>query len=273
MQIAVFVDAGYLYAQGSSLLAGRKASRNSITLLVCNVLESLAETARKIAPSARLLRIYWYDGLPRDGRLRKEQKEIARASDAKLRLGSINSRGQQKGVDSLIVTDIIELARNRAISDALLLAGDEDIRVGIQIAQTCGVRVHLLGLGMGSQSPDLVQEADTHFEWRSADVTQWMTVQPAAANVARTPGALRDGDFEAVAIEAVETAIDSLEQQSRLEEYAKYAAENGDRIPSETDRPTLARLRNRLDRDLDPSERSRYREIFAERLRERIRTN
>ena len=126
---------------------------------------------------------------------------------------------------------------------------------------------------MGSQSPDLVQEADTHFEWRSADITQWMKVRPAAANAAQTPGALRDGDFEAEATEVVETAIDSLEQQSRLEEYAKYAAENGDRIPPETDRPTLARLGNRLGRDLDLSERSRYREIFAERLRERTRTN
>ena len=46
--------------------------------------------------------------------------------------------GRQKGVDSLIVTDLIELARNHAISDAVLLAGDEELRIGVQIAQSLG---------------------------------------------------------------------------------------------------------------------------------------
>ena len=69
----------------------------------------------------------------------------------KLRLGQLNSEGQQKGVDSLIVTDLIELARNKAISDAVVLTGDEDIRVGVQIAQSLGVRVHLLGIGGAQQ--------------------------------------------------------------------------------------------------------------------------
>jgi hypothetical protein len=30
----------------------------------------------------------------------------------------VNSSGEQKGVDSLIVTDLIDLARNRGITDA-----------------------------------------------------------------------------------------------------------------------------------------------------------
>jgi uncharacterized LabA/DUF88 family protein len=34
----------------------------------------------------------------------------------------------------LIGTDLIELARNHAISDAVLLSGDEDLRIGVQIA-------------------------------------------------------------------------------------------------------------------------------------------
>ena len=32
LQIAVFVDAGYLYAQGSVLIAGQKQSRTAIEL-------------------------------------------------------------------------------------------------------------------------------------------------------------------------------------------------------------------------------------------------
>ena len=90
----------------------------------------------------------------------------------KLRLGQINSVGQQKGVNSLIVTDLIELARNGAMSDALHLSGDEDVRIAVQIAQSFGVRVHLLGIeaAKDSQSPLLLQEADTTSRWTKADV-------------------------------------------------------------------------------------------------------
>ena len=58
---------------------------------------------------------------------------------------------------------MIALARNRAISDAVLVSGDEDLRVGVQQAQEFGVRVHLVGIkpGRGSQSLFLLQEADT----------------------------------------------------------------------------------------------------------------
>ena len=65
----------------------------------------------------------------------------------------MNSVGEQKGVDSLIVTDMINLARNRAISDAVFVSGDEDLRVGVQQAQEFGVRVHLVGIkpSRGSQ--------------------------------------------------------------------------------------------------------------------------
>ena len=60
---------------------------------------------------------------------------MRRLDNVKLRLGQLNSAGQQKGVDSLIVTDLMELARNKAISDAVVVTGDEDIRIAVQIAQ------------------------------------------------------------------------------------------------------------------------------------------
>jgi uncharacterized LabA/DUF88 family protein len=87
----------------------------------------------------------------------------AHLQDVKVRLGFVNSVGEQKGVDSPIVTDMIALARNRAISDAVLVSGDEDLRVGVQQAQEFGVRVHLIGIkpSRGSQSLFLLQEADT----------------------------------------------------------------------------------------------------------------
>jgi uncharacterized LabA/DUF88 family protein len=71
---------------------------------------------------------------------------LAHLDNVKVRLGFVNSVGEQKGVDSLIVTDMIALARNRAVSDAVLVSGDEDLRVGVQQAQEFGVRVHLVGI-------------------------------------------------------------------------------------------------------------------------------
>ena len=59
-------------------------------------------------------------------RLTADQALLASLDDVKIRLGFINSVGEQKGVDSLIVTDLIELARQKAVCDAILLSGDED---------------------------------------------------------------------------------------------------------------------------------------------------
>ena len=141
--------------------------RGAIRLSVREALDQLAETARTIASDCRLLRVYWYDGVLRNNRPSIEQDLIRQTANTKLRLGLVNSRGQQKEVDSLIVTDSIEIARNRAITDALILSGDEDIKIGVQVAQTFGVRIHFLGIkpARGSQSDTLMMEADTCHEW------------------------------------------------------------------------------------------------------------
>jgi uncharacterized LabA/DUF88 family protein len=125
----------------------------------------LTAMAQSKSLGASLLRVYWYDGaLSR--RLTLEHASLAHMDYIKLRLGFVTGRGQQKGVDSLIVTDLIDLARNHAITDALVLSGDEDIRIGVQIAQSFGVRVHLVGIipSRGSQSIQLLQESDTTTE-------------------------------------------------------------------------------------------------------------
>ena len=145
-RIAVFVDAGYLFAQGSALLTGSKKRREQLALDPASAIEALKAVAVARAPDCKLLRIYWYDGAIGGTRQTSDQAAIAHLDDVKLRLGFINSHGQQKGVDSLIVTDLIELGRLKSISDALLLSGDEDVRIGVQIAQNHGVRVHLLGI-------------------------------------------------------------------------------------------------------------------------------
>ena len=60
-RVAVFVNAGYLFAQGSAELCGEKLVRGRITLDYDSVtakLKQFAETESNLP----LLRIYWCDG-------------------------------------------------------------------------------------------------------------------------------------------------------------------------------------------------------------------
>ena len=288
-QVAVFVDAGYLYAQGSVLINGKRLGRDSIRLSVKEVLDDLAETASTVAPDCRLLRIYWYDGVPRSNRPNIEQDLIGRSENTKLRLGLVNSQGQQKGVDSLIVTDLIELARNRAITDALILSGDEDIKIGVLVAQTFGVRIHLLGIkpAKGSQSDNLMMEADTCHEWNEAIIGKWMDCDAMATGAPVPPSEVafesdnasaadqpltptgsptRADDFRTIVDAEVKSTIETLSTLD-LDRYAQSLDSRPGHIHSDIDRPTLARLRNRLDRDLTDTERRQYRKEFAAALR------
>src|SRR5437660_754040 len=113
-RVAVCVDAGYLYAQGSVALTGIKQRRELLVLEPNKVLEELRKLAHDKSFGSQLLRIYWYDGAL-GLRPTLEQEQLAHLDDIKVRLGFINSAGQQKGVDSLIVTDLIELARLGAV--------------------------------------------------------------------------------------------------------------------------------------------------------------
>jgi len=176
-RVAVFVDAGYVFAQGSILLAGRKLARSEIVLVASVAIVVMREFAERIS-QVPVLRVYWYDGTSTGPT--PQHLALAHLNDVKVRLGLVNSQGEQKGVDSLIVTDMIALARNRAVSDAVLVSGDEDIRVGVQQAQEFGVRVHLVGIkpSRGSQSQLLLQEADSTHEWATDEVSKFLACQP-----------------------------------------------------------------------------------------------
>ena len=176
-RVAVFVDAGYVFAQGSLLLAGRKLPRADIGLAHDEAVKAFGDFAARIS-GVPLLRVYWYDGTSTGPTA--QHLTLAHLQDVKVRLGFVNSVGEQKGVDSLIVTDMIALARNRAISDAVLVSGDEDLRVGVQQAQEFGVRVHLVGIkpSRGSQSLFLLQEADTTHEWSTAEISVFLRCEP-----------------------------------------------------------------------------------------------
>ena len=64
-----------------------------------------------------------------------------RASRRQGPTGNLNANNQQKGVDSLIRCDLESLASNRAIGDAVVIGGDEDLVSAVEAAQGTG-RVH-----------------------------------------------------------------------------------------------------------------------------------
>ena len=281
-QVAVFVDAGYLFAQGSAAIAGSQKPRAGLVLSATEVIAALKRVASDKAPNARILRIYWYDGAAGGSRPTADQALLANLDDVKLRLGFINNSGQQKGVDSLIVTDLIELARQKSISDAVLLSGDEDVRIGVQIAQNYGVRVHLLGIepSRGSQSHQLLQEADTTSEWASKDINMFLAMR--ANSVERSPllspatgVKTPHGDTqeklenasELLAI-AVSEFVATLEETD-LDGVAAYWQTNRG-IPSDFDRKLLPCGRSALGRNLDKNEVREVRTVFQAKVKARL---
>lgn len=165
---AIFVDAGYVFASGSQCIAGQKLARSQLLLDYDALLALLARISTELS-GLPLLRVYWYDGAsagPTPSHL-----ALAYRENVKLRLGQMSEGGQQ-GVDELLARDLTALAQNRAMADALLLTGDDDLRPAVETAQSFGVRLHLLGITKAreNQAAALMQAADTCRELDDAEV-------------------------------------------------------------------------------------------------------
>ncbi|MBN6056437.1 NYN domain-containing protein [Nonomuraea sp. RK-328] len=158
---AVLVDVGYLYAAAGEVLLGAK-ERKEYRVAADELIQSLQKHAMARI-SGELLRIYWYDAA-RDRVPTVDQRVIAQLPWVKVRLGNLNARGQQKGVDAQIRSDLEALARHHAVTDTILLAGDEDMVPAVEAAQAYGVRIHLWGVEPPygtNQAERLVWESDT----------------------------------------------------------------------------------------------------------------
>jgi uncharacterized LabA/DUF88 family protein len=158
---AIMVDVGYIYASAGELLFGAVA-RKEYKVDADKLIQSLTRHAEDHV-RGELLRVYWYDAA-KDRVPTFDQRVIAQMPWVKLRLGNLNARGQQKGVDAQIREDMEALARHRAITDAILVAGDEDMVPAVEAAQAFGVRIHLWGVEPPygtNQAERLVWESDT----------------------------------------------------------------------------------------------------------------
>ena len=264
-RVAVFVDAGYLYAQGSALLFGSRRPRPELDLDIDKALDCLEGLARS-ASGLPLLRIYWYDGTSSGPT--PEHRELAHRRRVKVRLGFVNTAGQQKGVDSLLVTDMIDLARNRAMCDAVILSGDEDMRVGVQQAQQFGVRVHLLGIEpcRGSQSLFLMQEADETYEW-DASVVQTFLGPRAPVPAFETTALVQASDW-------IDAVVGSAVSEIGTEELARLVRgfDMSPAIPNDYDRQLLFAAKAHCSGgDLPDSDKFRLRAHFRDACRKAVR--
>ncbi len=175
---AVMVDVGYIYAAAGELLFGTSARRDYRVDAV-GLIQAVTKHADELF-RGELLRVYWYDAA-RDRVPTIDQRVVAQMAWVKLRLGNLNARGQQKGVDANIRADMEALARHRAITDAVLIAGDEDMVPAVEAAQAYGVRVHLWGIEPPygtNQAERLVWESDTVDVLDSAFVRPYFTKNP-----------------------------------------------------------------------------------------------
>jgi uncharacterized LabA/DUF88 family protein len=159
---AIFVDAGYLLAAGGRLTCGT-TSRAAFRCDYSGLTTKLATWVEDHNGGRfTCLRTYWYDGAT-NAVPTPDHEQIGGLPYVKVRLGRL-IKGEQKGVDALIYRDLMTLARERAITCAYLLSGDEDLREGVVAAQDMGVQVVLLGIpsGRANQSAALIREADEH---------------------------------------------------------------------------------------------------------------
>lgn len=261
---SVFVDAGYLFAQGSALVSGSRRRREDLRLDIAAVRSSLRDAVNVLAPGVPVLRIYWYDGAPM-GRLSAQQYALAETDGIKLRLGALNLGGEQKGVDPLIVSDLVELARNRSICDAVLVTGDDDVRLGVLVAQSYGVRVHLVGIepARATQSRLLRMEADSLLEWDEAHVGAFLSVREEQPPMQVPAGG--DGDKPANPLCSVVSAFVAALSPDQMQGARSFAEAAGG-LPPDIDRRLLPACRTAIGRNLDASERRLVRAIARDML-------
>ncbi|WP_246239829.1 NYN domain-containing protein, partial [Acrocarpospora corrugata] len=160
---ALFVDAGYLLADGAMAVHGTR-HREAVAWDYPGLLQLLTNLSRE-RTGLPLLRCYWYEATV-EGRRTPEHDVLADIPGLKLRLGRIRP-GRREGVDAQVHRDLMTLARNNAVADAVVVSGDEDLAQVVSDAQDLGIRVtviHVAADGSWAVSRTLRQECDDLIE-------------------------------------------------------------------------------------------------------------
>jgi NYN domain-containing protein len=170
---ALFVDAGYVLTDGAMAVHGTRR-RESVSWDYGGLLQlfgSLA-TERTRLP---LLRCYWYEATV-EGRRSADHDTLADLPGVKLRVAKMRP-GRREGVEGEIHRDLTTLARNKAVSDVMVVSAEEDLAQVIADVQDMGMRVTLLNIatdGNGTASRALRQECDDFVEISAAQLRPYV---------------------------------------------------------------------------------------------------
>jgi hypothetical protein len=164
---ALFVDASYVLADGAMAVHGTR-HRDSVSWDYPGLLKLLSGLARD-RTGLPLLRCYWYESSV-EGRRTEQHDTLADLPGLKLRLARIRP-GNRGGVETELRRDLITLARNRAVSDAVVISAEDNLTEVIAEVQDLGVRVvivHVTTDGKSAVSRTLRQECDDVLEVSAA---------------------------------------------------------------------------------------------------------
>ena len=170
---ALFVDAGYVLADGAMAVHGTRR-RESVSWDYAGLTQFLAGLASERS-GLPLLRCYWYEATV-EGRRTDEHDTLADLPGVKLRLAKMRP-GHREGVESEIHRDLATLARNKAVTDAMVVSADEDLAQVVADVQDLGMRVTLLHIaieGNGAVPRALRQECDDIAEISSAHLRPYV---------------------------------------------------------------------------------------------------
>jgi hypothetical protein len=134
---ALFVDAGYALSDGADSAHGRRR-RESFSWDYPGLLSLLADIARE-RTGLPVLRCYWYDAND-EGIRSAEHERLAEIPGLKLRLRRARP-GRRDGIEADLKRDLMTLARNGAISDALIVTADDYVTDVVAEAQDHGIRI------------------------------------------------------------------------------------------------------------------------------------
>lgn len=160
MLTAIFIDGGYV----------DKCANSDV---------DYAKLIETLAGDSRILQTYYYNGYPYDVSEQKkpDPKHIAFYEKKTKFFRSLESMPKftcrygytvfrngdfmQKGVDSLLVVDMLTLAARKTVGSIKLLAGDRDFVAGVRAAREFGIIVDLFTFNEGTYAHMLRGECDS----------------------------------------------------------------------------------------------------------------
>jgi hypothetical protein len=283
---ALFVDASYVLADGAMAVHGTRRGE-SVSWDYEGLLLLLGGLARE-RTGLPLLRCYWYEATV-DGRRTAEQDALADIPGIKLRVAKIRP-GRREGVETEIHRDLTTLARNGAVSDALVVSAEEDLAQVIADVQDLGMRVTLVHIAVDGNwtiSRPLRQESDDIIEIGGEQLRPYVELivgaEPAHADepedADRTPGralanghsaAAGAGSYQALPAGPGSHAPPAIYTAPVVAEYQRPAVQ----LPRTTTREDRARDREDRGREREDrgrEDRGREREDRAREERSRPR--